>query len=157
MSDNMNGQGDSKRSGWLGKVVMISVVFFAVLILYVLFSPPWGSNFDTQELNYDVFIKLLEREKLVYNEDIPLIISSSGTVNGQYRNQDGNVVFFSTQIPVLDDEGYLFGLLQDKKVNYKAEDGSSPFFQLFLLNVVPILVLLAIIGVPIWLIVRKKR
>lgn len=66
------------------------------------------NNFDAYEINYNLFLNYLSGEKLIFNREKPLIITMPGKISGQFRNYEGAVVNFTTQIPPIHDDGRLF-------------------------------------------------
>ena len=143
MSDNKNNSGkkpDPKIPQNLNRLLLIGIILFAVMLIFIYSSSDPLNQRKT--INYSEFLLFLENDRLIQNE--PLIFTENRKIRGKY-NDRGTTVSFETNVPQLWDDGALYKLLTEKNIPIKAEGEKSPFFQLFLFNVLPILILVLMI------------
>lgn len=122
----------------VNRLVILGIILFLILGWLVWQGSPIRGE---TAINYTTFLRYLRSNKIISSDDDPLVISE-GKIRGKYRGSDGNSVVFTTNIPRLWDDGAVFKELDERNIKFKDEGDKSPFFQLFLFNVLPILILI---------------
>jgi cell division protease FtsH len=125
------------------RIALIALILVGILFLYFIWSQ---SLQDKVQINYDYFRTLILNDKIISDKQNPVVIFQNGKITGTYRDETGKDNKFQTMYPLyLSDNGDLYTLLNEKKVNYKGDTDQNPFLSMFLFNILPIAILIFII------------
>ncbi len=123
------------------RFILILIFVLTALTIYVMFS----KSTNNKSINFNRFLQYLENDKLVTDNDRPLVITDNYKVKGRFRDADESIKEFVTMIPPLFDNGFLYNTLKEKGIKFRAEPDSNALVSLLLINGLPILVLILII------------
>jgi cell division protease FtsH len=101
-----------------------------VFILFFILNSDFGVN----KINYDEFVKLVKEGKLRVTKEKPLLIYDNGKITGKY-SVDNEVKSFSTMIPPVFDNGKLYNLLDENKIEHTGASSQNPFFSGMIINI----------------------
>jgi cell division protease FtsH len=137
MSDNKDNKNFDQRPTVPqrpNRIFIILLIFSAVIFLYFIFNMGLGDN----SINYNEFISLINEDKLVFDNDNPIIIFNDGKITGKLRDKSGTTKTFKTNLPPIMDNGKLYLLLDEKKIIYKGAQTQNTFLAMFLTSILPI-------------------
>lgn len=130
----------NQQSQGPGRFVLIGIIIVTMLLLYFFYSQMQENN----TITYNEFLYYVQGQNGRIISDIkkPLIIYDNGKITGVFRkNETGIDTPFSTKIPPIQDNGELYTLLKNNNIIFKVESDQNSFISIFLLNVLPIAVL----------------
>ncbi len=140
--DNMNNQNQPPQGP--GKFILVGIIISVLLLLYFFYSQMQDNN----TITYNEFLYYVKGENGRIISDIkkPLIIYDNGKIVGIFRKNDSGLdSHFSTRIPPIQDNGDLYTLLKNNNIIFKVESDQNSFFSIFILNVLPIAVLVFVV------------
>ncbi len=123
------------------RFIFLLVFVLTLLTMYVMLS----KNTNGKSINFNLFINYLENNRLVYDNDKPIIITDNLKIKGRYRESDETISDFVTMIPPLYDNGFLYNTLKERKIIYRTEADGNTILSMILINGLPILLLIFIV------------
>ena len=129
-----------KGQGNPNRILFIILAILAMFSVYSFYQYLQGDK----GINYNQFVDLLEEGRLIYDNENPLIIDENRKISGKYKDENGVVKQFQTALPPLEDNADLYNLLKEKNIIYKGSVSQNTFM-MFLVNVLPIGILIFII------------
>ncbi|HOJ62853.1 MAG TPA: ATP-dependent zinc metalloprotease FtsH [Spirochaetota bacterium] len=111
-----------------------------MLLLYFFYSQMQ----DNHTITYNEFLYYVQGENGRIISDIkkPLIIYDNGKITGIFRRNDNGIdTPFATRIPPIQDNGELYNLLRKNNIVFKVESDQNSFISVFILNILPIALL----------------
>ena len=133
-------QNSPQGQGSPNRILFIILAILAVFSVYSFYQYTQGDK----GINYNYFISLLEDGKLIYDNKNPLVIYENGKITGKYRDEKGEEKPFQTTLPPIFDNADLYKLLKERNIIYKGSVSQNTFM-MFLINALPIAVLIFII------------
>jgi len=147
LKDRINNEDDNNSSNnqnqppqGPGKFVLIGVIIAIMLLLYFFYSQMQ----DNHTITYNEFLYYVQGENGRIISDIkkPLIIYDNGKITGIFRRNDNGIdTPFATRIPPIQDNGELYNLLRKNNIVFKVESDQNSFISVFILNILPIALL----------------
>lgn len=138
--EDNNMSSNNQQTQGPGKFILIGLIISVLLLLYFFYSQMQDNN----TITYNEFLYYVKGENGRIISDIkkPLIIYDNGKITGIVRrNETGIDRHFSTRIPPIQDNGDLYNLLKENNIIFKVESDQNSFFSIFILNVLPIAIL----------------
>jgi cell division protease FtsH len=125
------------------RIALIALILVAILFLYFFWS---NQAQGSEQINYDFFRTQIQNDRIISDKNNPIVILQNGKISGVYRDEAGKDIKFNTMYPLyLQDNGDLYNMLNEKKINYRVDTDQNPFLSMFIFNILPIAFLIFII------------